>query len=69
MTGGEREATAAVGRLDGDAVAAVDSTDQAGDMLGLAEQLRDALWRVDSAGITPGAVSYTHLTLPTTPYV
>ncbi|MDP9136533.1 MAG: bifunctional phosphoglucose/phosphomannose isomerase, partial [Actinomycetota bacterium] len=40
--------------LDRGAVAAVDSTDQAGDMLGLAEQLRDALWRVDSAGIAPG---------------
>lgn len=43
--------TAAV--LDGGAVAAVDSTGQAAEMLGLAEHLRDALWRVDSAAIAP----------------
>ncbi len=53
MAGQEREAAAAVGRLDGDAVAAVDSTTQAEAMLGLAEHLRDALWRVDSAAIPP----------------
>jgi glucose/mannose-6-phosphate isomerase len=41
--------------LDRAAVAAVDSTGQAGEMLGLAEHLRDALWRVESAGITPAA--------------
>ena len=40
--------------LDREAVAAVDSTGQAGEMLRLAEHLRDALWRVDSAAIAPG---------------
>jgi glucose/mannose-6-phosphate isomerase len=39
--------------LDRAAVAAVDPTGQAAEMLGLAEHLRDALWRVDSAGIAP----------------
>ena len=39
--------------LDRAAVAAVDSTGQAAEMLGLAEHLRDALWRVDSAVIAP----------------
>jgi glucose/mannose-6-phosphate isomerase len=39
--------------LDRDAVAAVDSTGQAGEMLRLAEHLHDALWRVDSAAIAP----------------
>ena len=39
--------------LDRAAVAAVDPTGQAGEMLGLADHLRDALWRVDSAGIAP----------------
>ncbi len=43
----------AAGPLDGAAVAAVDSTGQAAEMLGLAEHLRDALWRVDSAAIAP----------------
>ena len=40
--------------LDREAVAAVDSSGQAGEMLRLAEHLRDALWRVDSAAIAPG---------------
>ncbi|HEY6692898.1 MAG TPA: bifunctional phosphoglucose/phosphomannose isomerase [Solirubrobacteraceae bacterium] len=40
-----------MGSLDVDAVAAVDSTGQAEDMLDLAVHLRDALWRVDSASI------------------
>jgi glucose/mannose-6-phosphate isomerase len=35
------------------AVAAVDSTGQLAEALGLAEHLRDALWRVESAGIAP----------------
>jgi glucose/mannose-6-phosphate isomerase len=35
------------------AVAAVDSTGQVAEALGLAEHLRDALWRVESAGIAP----------------
>ena len=39
--------------LDRQAVAAVDSTGQADEILGLPEHLRDALWRVDSAAIAP----------------
>jgi len=39
--------------LDREAVAAVDSTGQAGEIVSLAEHLTDALWRVDSAGIAP----------------
>jgi glucose/mannose-6-phosphate isomerase len=39
--------------LDAAAVAAVDSTGQAGDIVDLATHLRDALWRVDSAAIAP----------------
>ena len=38
-------------RLDAAACAAVDSTGQIGEALGLFEHLRDALWRVDSAAI------------------
>jgi glucose/mannose-6-phosphate isomerase len=32
---------------------ALDSTDQLGEVLGLSEHLRDALWRVDSSGAKP----------------
>jgi glucose/mannose-6-phosphate isomerase len=39
--------------LTAEAVAAVDSTGQAGEILDLPSHLRDALWRVDSAGIPP----------------
>jgi glucose/mannose-6-phosphate isomerase len=39
--------------LDAAAVAAVDSTGQAAEILDLPTHLRDALWRVDSAGIAP----------------
>jgi glucose/mannose-6-phosphate isomerase len=39
--------------LDAAACEAVDSTGQFGETLGLAEHLRDALWRVDSAAIPP----------------
>jgi glucose/mannose-6-phosphate isomerase len=39
--------------LDAAAVAAVDSTGQVADVLDLPEQLRDALWRVDSAAVAP----------------
>jgi glucose/mannose-6-phosphate isomerase len=39
--------------LDAAACRAVDSTDQFGETLGLADHLRDALWRVDSANIAP----------------
>jgi glucose/mannose-6-phosphate isomerase len=46
--------------LDREAVAAVDSTNQIGEILDLHIHLRDALWRVDSAAIkscdTPGGV-------------
>jgi glucose/mannose-6-phosphate isomerase len=38
-------------QLGRDAVRAVDTGDQLGDILGLPEQLRDALWRVQSAGL------------------
>ena len=40
-------------RLDAAACAAVDTTGQISDALGLSEHLRDALWRVDSAAIAP----------------
>ena len=39
--------------LDAAACAAVDSTGQIAETLGLSEHLRDALWRVDSAAIQP----------------
>jgi glucose/mannose-6-phosphate isomerase len=39
--------------LDSAAVAAVDSTDQAGEIVDLGAHLRDALWRVQSAAIAP----------------
>jgi glucose/mannose-6-phosphate isomerase len=39
--------------LDRAAVAAVDSTGQAGEILDLYEHLEDALWRVQSAGVAP----------------
>src|SRR3954470_9423353 len=38
--------------LTGDAIESVDSTGQLAEVLGLAEHLRDALWRVDSARAT-----------------
>ncbi len=41
------------GALTGEAIAAVDSTRQIGDVLGLGDHLRDALWRVESAGLEP----------------
>ncbi len=45
--------TAAVGELGREALAAVDSSGQLEDILGLPDQLRDALWRVESAAIEP----------------
>jgi glucose/mannose-6-phosphate isomerase len=39
--------------LDRAAVAAVDSTDQAAEIVALGEHLEDALWRVESAAIVP----------------
>jgi glucose/mannose-6-phosphate isomerase len=45
--------TAAVGDLSRESIAAVDSQAQARDILSLPDQLRDALWRVESAAIEP----------------
>jgi glucose/mannose-6-phosphate isomerase len=45
--------TAASANLSAEGVAALDSTGQMADVLGLPEHLRDALWRVESANITP----------------
>jgi glucose/mannose-6-phosphate isomerase len=39
--------------LDSAAVAAVDSSGQAADILGLPDHLLDALWRVEAAGLRP----------------
>jgi glucose/mannose-6-phosphate isomerase len=39
--------------LDRDTIAAIDSTNQLDEVLGLTEHLRDALWRVDSAAAKP----------------
>src|SRR4051812_8440959 len=39
--------------LTADAIGAIDSTGQMDEVLGLAEHLRDALWRVDSAHAAP----------------
>jgi glucose/mannose-6-phosphate isomerase len=40
--------------LSPESVAAVDTSGQLADILGMPDQLRDALWRVESAGIAPG---------------
>src|SRR3954471_15210249 len=42
--------------LTADAIGAIDSTGQMDEVLGLAEHLRDALWRVDSAAAQPVGV-------------
>jgi len=39
--------------LSAEATAAIDPTDQFEDVLGLPEHLRDALWRVESANLSP----------------
>ena len=39
--------------LDRDSIAAVDSTGQMDEVLGLPEHLEDALWRVESSGARP----------------
>jgi glucose/mannose-6-phosphate isomerase len=39
--------------LSAEAIAAVDSTGELSDVLGLPEHLRDALWRVESANLRP----------------
>ena len=41
------------GSLSAEAIAAVDSSHQFGDVQGLPEHLRDALWRVESANLGP----------------
>jgi glucose/mannose-6-phosphate isomerase len=41
------------GELSADAIAQVDSTGQMADILDLPEHLRDALWRVESANLSP----------------
>jgi glucose/mannose-6-phosphate isomerase len=46
-------AAPASAELSADAIAAVDSTGQLADVLGLPEHLRDALWRVESANLRP----------------
>ena len=43
--------------LDSAAVAAVDSTGQAADILGLPDHLEDALWRVEAASLQPAATA------------
>ncbi len=43
--------------LDRAAVAAVDSTGQAADILGLPDHLEDALWRVEAASLQPAGTS------------
>jgi glucose/mannose-6-phosphate isomerase len=45
--------SAAVGDLSLDSIAALDAAGQLNDILGLPDQLRDALWRVESAAIEP----------------
>ena len=40
-------------RLDPEAIAAVDVSDMLGDIVGLPEHLRDALWKVESANLQP----------------
>ncbi len=40
-------------QLDRDAIGSVDPTDQLTDVLALPEHLRDALWKVESANMTP----------------
>jgi glucose/mannose-6-phosphate isomerase len=42
-----------VSDLSAAAVSALDATKQAADILGMPEHLRDALWRVESAGLEP----------------
>jgi glucose/mannose-6-phosphate isomerase len=39
--------------LSRESIAAVDVSDQLGDILGMPDQLRDALWRVESANLRP----------------
>jgi glucose/mannose-6-phosphate isomerase len=43
----------AAGELTHEAIAAIDTSGQCSDILGLPEHLRDALWRVESANLSP----------------
>jgi glucose/mannose-6-phosphate isomerase len=45
--------TTAQAALDREAIARIDPTDQLTDVLALPEHLRDALWKVESAGLEP----------------
>src|SRR6478752_6633487 len=49
MSEGGTTATSTAGELSRKAIAAVDPSDQLGDVLALPEHLRDAVWRVESA--------------------
>jgi glucose/mannose-6-phosphate isomerase len=49
MSEGATSATPTAEALSREAIARVDPSDQLGDVLGLPEHLRDALWRVESA--------------------
>jgi glucose/mannose-6-phosphate isomerase len=49
MSEGPLTAAPAIDELSREAIAAIDVTDQLGDVLALPEHLRDALWRVESA--------------------
>src|SRR5579859_4422371 len=49
MSDGGLTATSTAGELSREAIAAVDPSDQLGDVLALPEHLRDAVWRVESA--------------------
>ncbi len=53
MTDGSLAATSAAQELSREAIARIDSSDQLSHVLGLPEQLRDALWRVESADMQP----------------
>ncbi|HXW59678.1 MAG TPA: bifunctional phosphoglucose/phosphomannose isomerase, partial [Solirubrobacteraceae bacterium] len=53
MTDGSLAASPAVEQLSREAIAPLDSSGQLGSVLGLPEQLRDALWRVESADLQP----------------
>src|SRR6478672_3995969 len=49
MSEGGTTATSTAGELSREAIAAVDPSDQLGDVLALPEHLHDAVWRVESA--------------------
>ncbi|MDP2710153.1 MAG: bifunctional phosphoglucose/phosphomannose isomerase [Solirubrobacteraceae bacterium] len=53
MAGSSSETQATDLRLDAETIAAVDHSDMLGDIAGLPEHLRDALWKVESADLQP----------------